>query len=146
MKTKIILEVDAELTQEVAAAAAHQAMKVLRKRGIKTISATTDDAECGHHDIVGEDGVPVAAIGDIDPPQVAVVLEGGVVQSIVSDRPDEVNADVVIIDYDTDGMEDEYKSYVRQDSGTYAEANVYSLGVGKAAIGLDDIVDEQPVE
>lgn len=146
MKSKPILEVNAELTQEVAAAAARQVMAVLRKRGLETVSALIEDDECGHHDIVGEDSVPVAAIGDIDPPQLAVVLEGGVVQSIVSDRPDEVNADVMVIDYDTEGSDEEGKSYVRQDDGSYAEAWVYSHGIGKATIGLDDILDAEPVD
>ena len=52
-------------------------------------------------------------------PKVAVVLEGGLVQDIVSDRPEEVVATSMVVDYDIKHVDDESDLLtVRNNDGT----------------------------
>ncbi len=51
-------------------------------------------------------------------PTIAVVMEGGLVQSIVSDSPEKLPPmNVIVIDYDTDGSDEEYLVSVPQREG-----------------------------
>lgn len=82
-------------------------------------------------------------------PVLAVILEGGMVSDIVCDRPDALpGLDVVVIDYDTDGVDEDALSYVRQNDGTWSDAIVHHESVSRATIGLTDIKDalEEPDE
>jgi hypothetical protein len=81
-------------------------------------------------------------------PTLAIILEGGIVQCVVSDNPSAAVAalnGILVIDYDTEGADE--VSLVRQkpsrdakpgDPEQYAEAVVTSLGVELAGIGLGD--------
>ena len=74
-------------------------------------------------------------------PTLAVVLEGGLVQSIVSDQPDNMPiGEVMVIDYDTEGAEDERIFCVPHGDGTSVDAVVHTLSVGQAEIDLTGIV------
>ncbi len=73
-------------------------------------------------------------------PTIAIILEGGVVQDVVSDEPKAASSlieDIIIIDYDAKGPDS--NATVRQDDGSDAEAWVYSSYISKARIGIDDI-------
>lgn len=81
-----------------------------------------------------------------DPPAIAVVLEGGIVQDVVADRPVHLH-DFLVIDYDIHGMEPSDISLVAQEDGSQAEAYVYSVGaLGRATIDLRNIVGLLPDE
>lgn len=53
---------------------------------------------------------------------IAVVLEGGLVQSIVSDEPALIGRSVLMIDYDTDGTDEEDLVAVPQGEGRHSWA------------------------
>lgn len=75
------------------------------------------------------------------PATLAIVIDGGVISDIVSDRP-ELFADieVLVIDYDTDGNYDTEGSdafvAVRQSDGTKEDARVEPWPVDRAKIDL----------
>lgn len=72
---------------------------------------------------------------ETDRPFLAVVLEGGLVQGVVSDRPDYFKGqDVMVIDYDTS---DDDTIEVPQGDGTVVDAYVSGYGVTLAAIDLN---------
>ena len=79
----------------------------------------------------------------------AVVLQGGLVQSIVSDDPKCPVREITVIDYDTEGANAmelrENAQMVPQDTGTEAVAYVQVREVGKALIdlkGIHPVTDE----
>lgn len=75
-------------------------------------------------------------------PAVAIVLEGGMVASIVSDDPAALsNAvhSIVVIDYDTDGTEPAELTPIPQSDGSYANAIVHEPGIEQAKIELADL-------
>lgn len=71
---------------------------------------------------------------------IAIVMEGGVIQSVVSDNPSLVPANIIIkvIDYDVEGR-DSRLHVVPQDDGTLAEALVYEVAIEQTGISLDGI-------
>lgn len=75
------------------------------------------------------------------PIRLAIVLEGGLVQAIVSDAvwPE---LDVITIDYDIDDPNDDNAVYIRQDDGSKALAWVNGWSVEKADDGLDELFKE----
>lgn len=146
MSTKIILEIEEGLTHDASVAAARQAVAILRRHGASVLSAMTADDEHGCRNIADADGVPFATADYIAPPYLAVVLEGGVVQSVVSDRPEELHAELMVIDYDSQGMDEQDLSQIPQSDGEMAQAWVYSPDLDKATIDLDGIIDPEPVD
>lgn len=70
-------------------------------------------------------------------PKVAIVLEGGIVQAIVSDQPEQVDVDFTVIDYDTDGVDEAELVAVPQSDGYLSQALAYDPGFGCADIDLD---------
>lgn len=72
--------------------------------------------------------------------KIAVVIEGGIVQSIVSDQPS-LLPDVLVINYDIDGTSDGDHWLVPQDYGDDARAIVYSRVPELPKIGLDAVVE-----
>jgi hypothetical protein len=83
---------------------------------------------------------------DAPKPKLAIVLDGGLVQCVVSDRPEMfAGLEVLTIDYDTDGADDDELSSVPQAGGTDEEAVVGWHDITQATINLRDItplVDE----
>lgn len=69
-------------------------------------------------------------------PTVAVVMEGGLVQCLVSDQPEAVDCDFLIIDYDTEGSIADEIDNVEQRDGNLSEAIVRVETVDEAEIGL----------
>lgn len=78
------------------------------------------------------------ASGDL---KIAVVVEGGIVQSIVSDQPSLLPNDVLVIDYDIKGTNEVDHWLVPQDCGDDARAIVYSRASELPKIGLDAIYE-----
>lgn len=73
-------------------------------------------------------------------PSLAVIMEGGLVQDIVSDMPEAVKVEAIyVIDYDTEGSDRTDMSFVRQSDGQYAIAFVHDEGIGKAKIDLAQV-------
>lgn len=82
-------------------------------------------------------------------PSLAIILEGGLVQCVVSDQARNVASrleDIMVIDYDTEGASQEDISYVKQDDGSYSDACVSHHSIAQATIGLgpSDIKDHNP--
>lgn len=76
------------------------------------------------------------------PPKIAVVLEGGLVQDIVSDRPNDVQPlTFMVIDYDTEGAEDDEKVTVEGPDET-AEACSRFIGLDEAVIDLQAVSEQ----
>lgn len=73
--------------------------------------------------------------------KIAVVVEGGVVQSIVSDQPSLLPNDVLVIDYGIDGSDEDDRCLVPQDYGYDAHAVVYSHSPELPKIGLDAVFE-----
>ena len=70
-------------------------------------------------------------------PTLIIVLQGGLVQDVVSDNPaffDKVN--ITVIDYDTDNAEADDTVEVEQEDGSYGEAFVSERSVSQATIPI----------
>ncbi len=67
----------------------------------------------------------------------AVVLEGGLVQSVISDKPD--NLTVISIDYDTDGSERSELTQVKQPDGSLYEALCINHRTEEPQINLAEV-------
>jgi len=77
-------------------------------------------------------------------PTLAVVMDGGLVQAIVSDDPNAIDlADLIVIDYDTKSSDKKDLVEVPQGDGTVIEASVIHLSVTKAAIDLGSLSYEE---
>ena len=86
------------------------------------------------------------ADGNTTRPTLAIVLEGGLVQAIVARRADKIDLDILVIDYDIEGADDDEISLVPQGDGTFSEACVRSTSVTPAEIDLDHIIDQSIAE
>lgn len=99
-----------------------------------------------------EQRVSEAETGDIGPgtddpplarPVVGVVLEGGLVQSIVSNAPEQIpDMDVIILDYDVEGFEEECLLKVPQSSGEVAHAVGHIEKIAESGIDLRMVLDQ----
>ncbi|HML79011.1 hypothetical protein [Geobacter sulfurreducens] len=99
-----------------------------------------------------EQRISEAETGDIgpgtdDPPParsiVGVVLEGGLVQSIVSNVPEQIpDMDVIILDYDVEGFEEECLLKVPQSSGEVAHAVGHIEKIAESGIDLRMVLDQ----
>lgn len=74
-------------------------------------------------------------------PKIAIAIQGGFVQSVVSDQPSLLPNDVLVIDYDINGTNKVDHWLVPQDSGDDARAIVYSRAPELPKIGLDAIFE-----
>ena len=80
---------------------------------------------------------------DSPPPKVAVVLDGGLVQCLTSDRPNDVLLiTFMVIDYDTDGSSPEETVKVPQRNGELSEAFARVETLGQAEIDLDAVLEQ----
>jgi hypothetical protein len=78
-----------------------------------------------------------------EPPTVAVILEGGLVQSVVSDRPNEIQPiNLMVLDYNTEGADEDELLQVPQKDGSFSTATGRYLGFEKASIGLDSVMNQ----
>lgn len=80
-----------------------------------------------------------------NPIKIAVILEGGVVQAVVTKDPALTkNIEIVIIDYDVQG--EDASSSVPQGNGEMTDAWVYEFVPSKSEIDIDGIVDFDEAE
>jgi len=78
-----------------------------------------------------------------EPPTVAVILEGGLVQCIVSDRPNDIQPiNLMVLDYDTEGADKEELLQVPQKDGSISTATGRYVGFDHAEIGLAAVMDQ----
>ncbi|BDV41547.1 hypothetical protein GURASL_04700 [Geotalea uraniireducens] len=78
-----------------------------------------------------------------EPPTVAVILEGGLVQCIVSDRPNDIQSmNLMVLDYDTEGADEEELLQVPQKDGSISTATGRYVGFDYAEIGLAAVMDQ----
>ena len=87
---------------------------------------------------VGEDEVQNNTSPRTRSARIAVILEGGIVQGVVADRPDAAPA-VAVVDYDVDGCDPEDIRHITQSDGEKSKALVVEHHVEPASIDLDDI-------
>lgn len=74
--------------------------------------------------------------------KLAIIMEGGLIQSVVSDDPGAITLDdLLVIDYDTEGCDDADISEIRQEDGTFAKAYVSHFDITRATIDLDNTED-----
>jgi hypothetical protein len=78
-----------------------------------------------------------------EPPTVAVILEGGLVQCIVSNYPGNLPPmNVMVLDYDTEGADEEELLQVPQKDGSVSTATGRYVGFEQADIGLAAVMDQ----
>jgi hypothetical protein len=84
----------------------------------------------------------VQRILNLPAPYLGIILQGGIVQAIVSDQP-ELMADwkVMVIDYDTESTPDEDLVNVPQSDGSDSKAWAYLDSVTQTAIGLKAVCE-----
>jgi hypothetical protein len=70
--------------------------------------------------------------------QLAIVMEGGIVQAVIADQPEAAPA-VAVIDYDTDGYESEELCSITQSDGSESKALVVEHYVEPTRINLDEM-------
>lgn len=76
-------------------------------------------------------------------PTVAIVLEGGLVQSVVSDYPNLLpSMNLLVLDYDTEGADQEELLQVPQPDGTLSEATGHYEGINQAEIDLAAVMEQ----
>lgn len=85
----------------------------------------------------GTDDPPLAK------PIVGVILEGGLVQSIVSNAPEQIpDMDVIIFDYDVEGFEEECLLKVPQSCGEIAHAVGHIEKITESGINLGMVLNQ----
>lgn len=75
--------------------------------------------------------------------KLAIVLEGGLVQTIVTEDESLIGMAIDVIDYDTDGADDDEISPVQQSDGSYANAILNTFTVEKATIVFPNLNDQE---
>jgi hypothetical protein len=73
--------------------------------------------------------------------RLVVVIEGGLVQTVVADRPEAAPV-VAVIDYEAEGFEPEDLRHIAQSDGSKAKALVVEQCVESATIDLDEVFQE----
>jgi len=80
---------------------------------------------------------------DAEPPQLAVVLDGGLVQCIVSECPERLALmEIVVIDYDTDGDEEGIIKVPQGEDRPPEEAYATGFEVTKAVIDIAAVISQ----
>ena len=78
-----------------------------------------------------------------EPPTLAIILEGGLVQCIVSDHPGDIQSmNVMVLDYDTEGADEDELLQVPQKDGSVSTATGRYLGFDQADIGLAAVMEQ----
>jgi len=113
---------------------------------------TTDDIQYSFTGQWLEERISETETGDIGPqteapppskPIVGIVLEGGLVQSIVSNAPEQIpEMDVIILDYDVEGLEEECLLNVLQSSGEIAHAVGHIENITESGIDLGMVLNQ----
>lgn len=74
-------------------------------------------------------------------PRIAVVVQGGMVQSVVTDAHDFVGTKFMVIDYDTKGADPDETIQVPQEGGGFSRAFRMGDRIALAGIGLKEVDD-----
>lgn len=78
-----------------------------------------------------------------EPPTIAIILEGGLVQCVVSDHPGNIPPmNVMVLDYDTEGADEEELLRVLQKDGSVSAATGRYLSFDQADIDLTAVMDQ----
>lgn len=81
--------------------------------------------------------------GRHEPPNIAVILEGGLVQCIVCDHPGNLpSMNVMVLDFDTEGVEEDELLRVPQDNGSFSRATGRYEAIEQADIDLAAVMDQ----
>lgn len=78
--------------------------------------------------------------------RLVIVMDGGIIQAVVSDNPPE-DIDIVVLDYDVEGVDEADIHLISQpadpDGRPYpdAEAYIYDVPITHAAIDIDQVFD-----
>ncbi|MEK9137287.1 MAG: hypothetical protein AAB393_09195 [Bacteroidota bacterium] len=81
--------------------------------------------------------------GEATKPIVGVILEGGLVQSIVSNAPEQLpDMDLIILDYDVQGCEEDELLKVPQSSGGIALAVGHIERITESGIDLEIVLEQ----
>ncbi|BEH08908.1 hypothetical protein GSUET_05200 [Geobacter sulfurreducens subsp. ethanolicus] len=76
-------------------------------------------------------------------PIVGVILEGGLVQSVISNAPERISdLDLIILDYDVEGFEEECLLNVPQSSGEIAHAVGHIEKITESGIDLEMVLNQ----
>ena len=74
---------------------------------------------------------------------VAIILEGGLVQCVVSDRPDNIQPmNLMVLDYDSEGADEDELLQVPQKDGSVSTATGRYEGFCQAEIDLSAVMDQ----
>ena len=113
---------------------------------------TADDIQYSFTGQWLEERISETETGDIGPqtedpppskPIVGVILEGGLVQSIVSNAPEQISEmDVIILDYDVEGFEEECLLNVPQSGGEIARAVGHIENITESGIDLGMVLNQ----
>lgn len=140
---------------------AYTAQAKLEKREAASTATIMHAADALLKEIAGARGLKIDASGILDPmhpicimadnlatalksvpepkPPLVVVLEGGVVQDIVSSDPSAFGR-VFVLDYDTEGSALADLKMIPQEDGSESKAHFSEFGVSEATIGLDEAI------
>ncbi len=75
--------------------------------------------------------------------RIAVALEGGLVSAVVSDDPSLIGIIVWVINYDTEGADENEIIQVKQHDGSWVEAVVHGDVIEQATVDLNSIEDAE---
>lgn len=81
------------------------------------------------------------SVGSISHPRckrLAVVMEGGLVRSVVADHPESAPA-VAVVDYDTEGYDQDELRWITQSDGSQSDAVIVEPYIQPAIIDLDEV-------
>lgn len=75
--------------------------------------------------------------------QLAIILQGGLVQSVVCDHPD-IELSVAVVDYDVSDCSDDHGlTDIEQGDGTSTKAYIGYIEVTEPAINLDQVFNNE---
>jgi len=77
---------------------------------------------------------------------ISIILEGGLVSAVISDKPEEVGEPVNVVDYDTEGADDADLYPIVQESGKgqIVLAHAGQLVIEKSRIAAYNLIDPYP--
>jgi len=117
--------------------------------GGTAIFITADDVQYLSTSSWLQERISEAETGDFGPgaddapsekPIIGIILQGGLVQCVVSNAPELIDADVVVIDYDSEGADEDELMTVPQSDGTETEAVGHREEIAPTDIDLKGIL------
>ena len=137
MNYQVRFEIDIDDAETPLGAASRAWAHIVRSGSTANVFDVTD--EQGQTVRVDLQDLSVTPLPPRAPNRVVVVLEGGLVQAVVADRPDELVA--AAVDYDTGEYEAEDCFSLCQGDGRHALAVAGHVTVSDPAINIDAVFD-----